>query len=38
VPAPFGSLFVRVDAESETALYLKRSGVGTTGWVEVLTR
>jgi hypothetical protein len=37
VPAPFGSLFVRVDAESETALYLKRSGIGTNGWVEILT-
>jgi hypothetical protein len=37
VPAPFGSLFVRVDAESETALHLKQSGIGATGWVEVLT-
>ena len=35
--APFGSLFVRIDAEAETALYLKQSGLGETGWVEILT-
>jgi hypothetical protein len=37
VDASFGSLFLRVDVESETALFLKQSGVGATGWVEVLT-
>jgi hypothetical protein len=38
VAAPFGSLFLRVDADPETALFLKQSGLGVTGWVEVLTR
>jgi hypothetical protein len=37
VAAPFGSLFCRVDTESETALYLKRSGTGNTGWVKIAT-
>lgn len=31
VAAPFGSLFLRVDAEPST-LYLKALGTGTTGW------
>jgi hypothetical protein len=37
VTAPFGSLFMRIDAATEAALYLKRSGDAETGWVAVAT-
>jgi hypothetical protein len=37
VAAPFGSLFMRIDLASDTALYLKRSGDAETGWVAIAT-
>jgi len=35
VVAPPGSLFLRVDEETSAALYIKASGTGGTGWVEM---
>jgi Right handed beta helix region/Protein of unknown function (DUF1565) len=37
VPAPPGSLYLRVDSDSETALFLKQAGDGATGWIAILT-
>ncbi len=35
VTAPVGSMFLRTDGSSTTALYLKASGTGNTGWLAV---
>jgi hypothetical protein len=35
VAALFGNLFLRVNADTSTALYLKSLGTGTTGWVQM---
>jgi hypothetical protein len=35
VTAPFGSLYVRIDTEVATALYLKTTGTGPTGWAQI---
>jgi hypothetical protein len=35
VPAPPGSLFLQVDDQTSAALYLKASGTGGTGWIEM---
>lgn len=32
VPAPVGSLYLRTDGGAGTALYVKQSGTGATGW------
>ena len=32
VVAPIGSVFLRVDGGAGTVLYIKESGVGSTGW------
>lgn len=37
IPATVGSLCLRIDSGSHAKLYVKDSGTGNTGWVEVLT-
>ena len=36
IAAPIGSLWLRADGDSESALYVKASGSGPTGWISVL--
>jgi hypothetical protein len=37
VSAPPGSLFIQIDVETAAALYLKATGHGDSGWVEIAT-
>src|SRR5690606_12161078 len=37
IPATVGTICLRTDSGSHAKLYVKNSGTGNTGWVEVLT-